>query len=247
MVYHLCSPHSFCVVLFVWCTVVYAHGRTYIDVSFSCLYGVPLVYARGRTHIERALAWLRGVPFMFSTLIFFVLFVWCTVVYTHGRTYIDVSFSCLYGVPLVYALGHTRIDRAFTWCTIYVLHTHSVSSCLYGVPLCTHAVVLTLIGLWSGYDVYHLCSPHSFCVVLFVWCTVVYTHGRTYIDVSSCLYGVPLVYALGHTRIDRAFTWCTIYVLHTHSVSSCLYGVPLCTHTVVLTLTCPSLVCMVYR
>ena len=144
MVYHLCSPHSFCVVLFVWCTVVYAHGRTYIDVSFSCLYGVPLVYARGRTHIDRALAWLRGVPFMFSTLIFVVLFVWCTVVYAHGRTYIDVSFSCLYGVPLVYARGRTHIDRALTWCTIYVLHTHCVSSCLYGVPLCTHTVVLTL-------------------------------------------------------------------------------------------------------
>ena len=139
-------------------------GRTHIDVSlfclysvplcthtvvltlmsFSCLYGVPLVYARGRTHIDRALAWLRGVPFMFSTLIFVVLFVWCTVVYAHGRTYIDVSFSCLYGVPLVYARGRTHIDRAFTWCTIYVLHTHSVSSCLYGVPLCTHTVVLTL-------------------------------------------------------------------------------------------------------
>ena len=89
---------------------------------------------------------------------------------------------------------------------------------------------------------------HTHFVVLFEWCTVVYAHGRTYIDVSfSCLYGVPLVYARGRTHIDRAFTWCTIYVLHTHSVSSCLYGVPLCTHTVVLTLTCPSLVCMVYR
>ena len=95
---------------------------------------------------------------------------------------------------------------------------------------------------------YHLFSPHSFCIVMFVWCTVVYAHGRTYIDVSfSCLYGVPLVYARGRTHMDRAFTWCTIYFLHIHSVSSCLYGVPLCTHTVVLTLTCPSLVCMVYR
>ena len=112
------------------------------DVSFSCLYGVPLVFARGRTHIDRALEWL----FLFSTLIFVVLFVWCTVVYAHGRTYIDVSFSCLYGVPLVYARGRTHIDRAFTWCTIYVLHTHTVSSSLYGVPLCTHTVVLTLIG-----------------------------------------------------------------------------------------------------
>ena len=103
------------VALFVWCTVVYAHGRTYIDVSFSCLYGVQLVYARGRTHIDRALAWLRGVPFMFSTFIFVVLFVWCTVVYAHGRTYIDVSFSCLYGVPLVFARGRTHIDRALAW------------------------------------------------------------------------------------------------------------------------------------
>ena len=113
MVYHLCSPHSFCVVLFVWCTVVYAHGRTFIDVSFSCLYGVPLVYARGRTHIDRAFTWctiyvlhthsvsscLYGVP----------------LVYAHGRTYIDVSFSCLYGVPLVFARGRTHIDRALEW------------------------------------------------------------------------------------------------------------------------------------
>ena len=38
--------------------LVYARGRTYIDVSLSCLYGVPLVYARGRTHIDRALVWL---------------------------------------------------------------------------------------------------------------------------------------------------------------------------------------------
>ena len=159
------------------------------------------------------------------------MFVWCTVVYAHGRTYIDVSFSCLYGVPLVYARGRTHMDRAFTWCTIYFLHTHSVSSCLYGVPLCTHTVVLTLT------------CPSLVCGV-----PLVYAHGRTYINVSfSCLYGVPLVYARGRTHIDRAFTWCTIYVLHTHSVSSCLYGVPLCTHTVVLTLTCPSLVCMVYH
>ena len=174
--YHLCSPHSFCVVLFVWCTVVYAHGRTYIDVSFSCLYGVPLVYARGRTHIDRALAWLRGVPFMFSTLIFVVLFVWCTVVYAHGRTYIDVSFSCLYGVPLVYARGRTHIDRAFTWCTIYVLHTHSVSSCLYGVPLCTHTVVLTLTCPSLVCMVYRCVRTRSYLhwrvLLLFVWCTV---------------------------------------------------------------------------
>ena len=104
--------------------VVYALGRTHIDVSlsclysvplcthtvvltlmsFSCLYGVPLVYARGRTHIDRALAWLRGVPFMFSTLIFVVLFVWCTVVYAHGRTYIDFL----------------RVLLLFVWCTVSV-------------------------------------------------------------------------------------------------------------------------------
>ena len=131
------------------------------------------------------------------------MFVWCTVVYAHGRTYIDVSFSCLYGVPLVYARGRTHMDRAFTWCTIYFLH--SVSSSLYGVPLCT----------WC-----HLCSPHSFCVVLFVWCTVVYAHGRTYIDVSfSCLYGVPLVYARGRTRIDRALAWlCSNHLCFPHSL-----------------------------
>ena len=114
---------------------MYALGRTHIDVSlsclygvplcthtvvltlmsFSCLYGVPFVSARGRTHIDRALEWLRGLPFMFSTPIFVVLFVWCTVVYAHGRTYIDVSFSCLYGVSLVYARGRTHIDRALAW------------------------------------------------------------------------------------------------------------------------------------
>ena len=77
-----------------------------------------------------------------------------------------------------------------------------------------------------------------------------YTRGRTYIDVSlSCLYGVPLVYARGRTHIDRALAWLggvPFYVLNTRSLSSCLYGVPLCTHTVVLTLMCPCLVCMVY-
>ena len=120
-----------------------------------------------------------------------------------------------------------------------------------------------------------LTSALLLCLVrpLIMWLSpscllVVYALGRTHFDVSlsclysvplcthtvvltlmsfSCLYGVPLVYARGRTHMDRAFTWCTIYFLHTHSVSSCLYGVPLCTHTVVLTLTCPSLVCMVYR
>ena len=91
---------------------------------------------------------------------------------------------------------------------------------------------------------------HSFFVVSFVWCTVVYAHGRTYIDVSfSCLYGVPLVYSRGRTHIDRALVWLhgVPFMFSTHSLSSRLYGVPLCTHTVVLTLMCPSLVCMVYR
>ena len=120
-----------------------------------------------------------------------------------------------------------------------------------------------------------LTSALLLCLVrpLIMWLSpscllVVYALGRTHIDVSlsclysvplcthtvvltlmsfSCLYGVPLVYARGRTNMDWAFTWCTIYFLRTHSVSSFLYGVPLCTHTVVLTLTCPSLVCMVYR
>ena len=77
-----------------------------------------------------------------------------------------------------------------------------------------------------------------------------YAHGRTYIDVSfSCLYGVPLVYARGRTHIDRALAWLhdIPFMFSIYSLSSCLYGVPLCTHTVVLTLMCPSLVCMVYR
>ena len=80
-------------ILFVWCTVVYAHGRTYID---SRLHGYVVYH-------------------LCSPLIFVVLFVWCTVVYAHGRTYIDVSFSCLYGVPLVFARGRTHIDRALAW------------------------------------------------------------------------------------------------------------------------------------
>ena len=170
--------------------VVYALGRTHIDVSlsclysvplcthtvvltlmsFSCLYGVPLVYARGRTHIDRALAWLRGVPFMFSTLIFVVLFVWCTVVYAHGRTYIDVSFSCLYGVPLVYARGRTHIDRAFTWCTIYVLLfvwcTVSVRTRSYSTLIMCRLVCM----------VYRCVRTRSYLhwrvLLLFVWCTV---------------------------------------------------------------------------
>ena len=48
---------------------MYTHGRTYIDVSLSCLYGVPLMYARGRTHIDRALARLRGVSFILCRLV----------------------------------------------------------------------------------------------------------------------------------------------------------------------------------
>ena len=90
------------VVLFVWCTVVYAHGRTYIDVSFSCLYGVPLVYARGRTHIDRALEWLRGVPFMFSTLIL------CRLVCMVYRCVRTRSYL------------HWRVLLLFVWCTVSV-------------------------------------------------------------------------------------------------------------------------------
>ena len=114
--------------MIVWCTVcllgvpfTFCHGRTRIDGSSSCLYAVPLVYARivltlpGFIVIVWCTVCLVGVPFMFSTLIFVVLFVWCTVVYAHGRTYIDVSFSCLYGVPLVFARGRTHIDRALAW------------------------------------------------------------------------------------------------------------------------------------
>ena len=89
-------------VLFVWCTVVYAHGRTYIDVSFSCLYGVPLVFARGRTHIDRALAWLRGVPFMFSTLIL------CRLVCMVYRCVRTRSYL------------HWRVLLLFVWCTVSV-------------------------------------------------------------------------------------------------------------------------------
>ena len=121
--------------------VVYALGRTHIDVSLSCLYSVPLC-----TH---------------------------TVVLTL------MSFSCLYGVPLVYARGRTHIDRAFTWCTIYVLHTHSVSSCLYGVPLCTHTVVLTLMSFSCLYGV-----------------PLVYARGRTHIDRAlAWLRGVPFMFS----------------------------------------------------
>ena len=161
------------------------------------------------------------------------MFVWCTVVYAHGRTYIDVSFSCLYGVPLVYARGRTHIDRVFTWCTIYVLHTHSVSSCLYGY-LRTRS--WRVLFVWCTRGRTHICfwlrGVHlcTFCVVLFVWCTVVYAHGRTYTDVSfSCLYGVPLVFARGRTHIDRALAW--------------LRGVPFMFSTLILC----RLVCMVYR
>ena len=135
--------------------VVYALGRTHIDVSLSCLYGVPLVYARGRTHIDRALAWLRGVPFMFSTLIFFVLFLWCTVVYAHGRTYIDVSFSCLYGVPLVYARGRTTLIGL-----------------LRGVPFMFSTLILCRLVCMVYRCVRTRSYLHWRVLLLFVWCTV---------------------------------------------------------------------------
>ena len=130
MVYHLCSPHSFCVVLFVWCTVVYAHGRTYIDVSFSCLYGVPFVYARGRNHIDRALAWLRSNHLCFPHSLCVVLdvslfvFVWCTVSVRTHHTYIaglycDCVVYRMSGWCTVYVLSCTHFDRSYHVCTVY--------------------------------------------------------------------------------------------------------------------------------
>ena len=198
--YHLCSPHSFCVVLFVWCTVVYAHGRTYIDVSFSCLYGVPLVYARGRTRIDRALAWLGSNHLCFPHSLCVVLdvslfvFVWCTVSvrtrsYLHWR-----GFMWLYGVPyvcLVYRLRSVMVVLAS-------MALHHVCM-LY--RLCTHAsylhcrALLWLCGVPYVWLVYRLCS-----VLYSLW------------SVLSCLYGVPLVYARGRTYIDGLF--------------SCVYGIP---------------------
>ena len=164
--YHLFFPHSFCVVLFVWCTVVYAHGRTYIDVSFSCLYGVPLVYARGRTRIDRALAWLRSNHLCFPHSLCVVLdvslfvFVWCTVSvrtrsYLHWR-----GFMWLYGVPYVWLV--------YRLC--YVLYSlWSVLSCLYGVPLVYARGRTYIDGLFSC--VYGI--PCMCCVfIMFVWCTV---------------------------------------------------------------------------
>ena len=111
--------HWCVLLLFVWCTVVYAHGHTYIDVSFSCLYGVPLcMHMVVPTLMYPSLVCMvyRCVcTWSYLHWCILLLFVWCTVVYAHGRTYIDVSFSCLYGVPLVYARGHTHIDRALAW------------------------------------------------------------------------------------------------------------------------------------
>ena len=74
---------------------------------------------------------------------------------------------------------------------------------------CTHAVVLTLTGLY-----------------VMVWCTVclfgvpfTFCHGRTRIDdSSSCLYAVPLVYARIVLTLPGfiVIVWCTV----------CLVGVP---------------------
>ena len=143
--YHLCSPHSFCVVLFVWCTVV---------------------YARGRTHIDRALAWLRSNHLCFPHSLCVVLdvslfmFVWCTVSvrtrsYLHWR-----GFMWLYGVPYV--------------CLVYrlcsVLYSlWSVLSCLYGVPLVYARGRTYIEGLFlCMYGIPCMC-----CVfIMFVWCTV---------------------------------------------------------------------------
>ena len=231
--YHLCSPHSFCVDLFVWCTVVYAHGRTYIDVSFSCLYGVPLVYARGRTRIDRALAWLRSNHWCFPHSLCVVLdvslfvFVWCTVSvrtrsYLHWR-----GFMWLYGVPLVYARGRTYIDGwlclygvPFTFChgvpfTFCHGRIDGSSSCLYAVPLVYARIVLTLPGF-----------------IVIVWCTV-------------CLVGVPFMFCLVLTLIGLIMSVrCTVSVrtrsyLHWWTFLVCVW------YTVYVL--CLYHVCMVYR
>ena len=174
--YHLCSPHSFCVVLFVWCTVVYAHGRTYIDVSFSGLYGVPLVYARGRTRIDRALVWVT--IYVFHTL--YVSSWMCPC-------------SCLYGVPLVYARGRTYIDGAlcdcmvygmFVWCTVYVLSWSYSHRWLFIMFVCCTISVRThrtyIAGLYCDCVVYRMSG----------WCTV-YVLSCTHFDRS---YHVCTVY-----------------------------------------------------
>ena len=166
--YHLCSPHSFCVVLFVWCTVVYAHGRTYIDVSFSCLYGVPLVYARGRTYIDGALC----------DCMVYRMFVWCTVYvlswsYSHRWLFI-MSVCCTVSVRT----HRTYIAGLYCDCVVYwlvyrlcsVLYSlWSVLSCLYGVPLVYARGRTYIDGLF-------LCMygiPCMCCVfIMFVWCTV---------------------------------------------------------------------------
>ena len=182
--YHLFSPHSFCVVLFVWCTVVYAHGRTYINVSFSCLYGVPLVYARGRTHIDRA-------------------FTWCTIYILHTHS---VS-SCLYGVPFTFCHGRTRIDGS--------------SSCLYAVPLVYARIVLTLPGfiviVWG--TVCLVGVPFMFCLVLTliglvmsVRCTVSvrtrsYLHWWTFL---VCVWYTVYVLCLYH--VCMVYRWCFLFV-----------------------------------
>ena len=72
------------------------------------------------------------------------------------------------------------------WRTIYVLNTHSLSSCFYDVPLCTHTVVLTL-----------MCP----CSCLY-GVPLVYARGRTYIDGALC-----------DCMVYHMFVWCTVYVL----------------------------------
>ena len=74
-----------------------------------------------------------------------------------------------------------------TWCTIYVLHTHSLSFCLYGVLLCTHGVVLIL-----------MCP----CSCLY-GVPLVYARGRTYIDGLYVIVWCTII----------MFVWCTVYVL----------------------------------
>ena len=50
------------------------------------------------------------------------------------------------------------------------------------------------------------------------WCTIYVLYTQS---LSSCLYGVPLVYARGRTHIDRALAWLggvPFYVLNTRSL-----------------------------
>ena len=143
--YHLYSPHSFCVILFVWCTVVYAHGRTYIDVSFSCLFGVPFTFCHGRTRIDGSSSCLYAVPLVYARIVLtlpgFIVIVWCTV--------------CLVGVPFMFCLVLTLIGLVMSVrCTVSV----RTRSYLHWWTF--------LVCVW--YTVYVLCLYHV-CMV-YRWC-----------------------------------------------------------------------------